>query len=113
MFGIPRKNVITLFLAIGIGAVAAATFDSDRLLRHAAIALPATFIMKAASKRECHSSDVGLTLAVFVLVVGSKFLFPNTSITLILEGSAILLVLIFMNTGLSFKEIASIQKRTL
>ena len=108
---IHRNNGITLVLAIAMAAIAVAMFDSGRLLKHAAIALPAIFVIKAASKLECHTSDVALTFAVFVLVLGSKLLSPTTLIPLILEAVALVLVLAFLVTGLPLKEIASAQKR--
>jgi len=106
-------NVTVLILGILIAAVG--TFFplmSGSMFRNGAPIVVAVFLIgKSGSTLRCKTSDVLLSVAAFVLVVLSKIVPARVVSPVVFHVAALVVVVIFAVTGLTFKAIAVERRR--
>lgn len=106
-----NQNIIVLCLGIGIAAVGAVFPDAGALLRHGmAIALGSLIALKGISPLPCKISDVLLAAAAFCLVTASKLVQPSMLSPRIFEVTTLILLLIYIITGLTYKSMIDNQR---
>lgn len=105
-----KENLMVLTVAFLIAI--APFFRESRMI----IGLPVSFslagilVIKGASRLRCRPSDVLMSFAVLILVVLSKITPMQIASPLIFEVGAVVVIVIFGMTGLTFKSIAAEQK---
>jgi hypothetical protein len=105
------QNVAVLCLGIAIAGVGAVFTESGVVFRHAAsIALAGLFTIKGASRLRCRASDVLLTAATLCLLLLSKIIPPRTLSPLVFEVAILIILPIYVLTGLTYKSIIADQR---
>jgi len=105
------QNVLVLCFGISIAAVGAFFTEAGAILRHGgAIAIAVFFTIKGASKLQCKLSDVLLVCLALCFVILSKTALSGRLTPVVFEVGALVLVPIYMFTGLTYKAIISNQR---
>ena len=105
------QNVAVLCLGICIAAVGAFRTEAGVILRHGAgIAVAVFFVIKGASKLRCKMSDVLLGCLGLCFIILSKAVPSNWVTPVVFEVGLLIVVAIYIFTGLSYKAIIMNQK---
>jgi hypothetical protein len=105
------QNIVVLCLGISIAAVGALFTETGAILRHgAAIAIAVFFTIKGTSRLQCKLSDVLLAFLALCLVVLSKTVPSSRLNPMVFEIGALVVVPIYVFSGLSYKSIIANQR---
>jgi hypothetical protein len=110
MLRIPTRNIVLMFVAFVIAIVPFLSAEPKGVLGHGgAIGLAVFFFMKTTTRLSCTRSDALLALTAAVFVIGTMLV--RHQMVMAFEIAAACCTLVFVFTGLRYKDILQEQRR--
>jgi hypothetical protein len=108
-----KESFIVLFVALALFLLSSLLWErGGGFLRHVSLLLTGIVALKGASGMRCKTSDILLSSTFLILIGLSKFISPGRVSPAVFQISALVIVPIFLSTGLTLKAIVAKQSRS-